>query len=97
MSASLLLLILVLGVVWFWHDSLRAHELARASAFDICNHQNMQLLDATVSLSGLRLARNDLGRVVLLRTYAFEYSGDGDSRSTGFVVLRGRCLESVGL
>ena len=49
----------------------------------------MQLLDDTVAISSLRLARNDAGRLLLQRVYDFEYSDTGDNRRNGSVVMLG--------
>jgi len=49
----------------------------------------LQLLDDTVAISSLRLARNDDGRLLLRRVYDFEYSDTGDNRRHGSVVMLG--------
>ena len=84
-------------LVWFWLQSLRARELAIRTANELCQRQGLQLLDATVSLSGLRPRRNERGHMALLRTYQFEYSTDGAERQKGFVLLLGLQVESAGL
>ena len=93
-------LILLLGItalLWFWQRSLRAREIAAAVAKELCKRQDLQLLDATVALAGLRLRRDCRGHVALLRTYQFEYSSDGNRRQRGFVLLLGMRVESAGL
>lgn len=94
---SLLLLAGIGLIVWFWLQSLRARELAIRTAHDLCRHQGLQLLDATVSLSSLRPRRSAQGHLALLRTYQFEYSADGTARQMGFVLLLGLRVESAGL
>ncbi len=47
------------------------------------------LLDATVAISGLKLAREENGRLKLQRAYDFEYSDNGNNRLKGSVVLLG--------
>ena len=84
-------------LVWFWADSLRAREHAlRASAL-ACQRINMQLLDETVALRRLGLARNTDGRTVWRRTYRFEYTHDGTQRLRGSVIIRGRSIETVAI
>lgn len=83
--------ILILAVLtWFWLDTLRAREAGIAAARELCDKQNLQLLDDTVASESLRLARDDNGRVMLRRVYAFEYSDTGDNRRRGSVTLLGR-------
>jgi hypothetical protein len=57
------------------------------------------LLDATVSIASLKLARDDDGRLKLQRAYDFEYSDTGDNRKRGSLVLLGTSvvLLNVGL
>jgi hypothetical protein len=43
----------------------------------------------------LRLARNEMGRVRLQRTYRFEFSDTGLNRRDGSIVLRGTDIESL--
>lgn len=94
---TLLLLIGIAALLWFWQQSLRARELAAHAAGELCQRQNLQLLDGTVALSRLRLQRAAAGHIALLRTYQFEYSRDGDERRQGFVLLLGLRVESAGL
>jgi hypothetical protein len=94
---TLILLVGIALLLWFWQESLRARELAIRAAQELCNRQNLQLLDATVMLSGLRLRRATAGHIALQRTYQFEYSRDGDVRQRGFVLLLGLRLETAGL
>src|SRR5262245_12555442 len=82
--------ILVLAAAaWLWLDSLKAREAAVAAARDACNAEGLLLLDATVSIASLKLARDDDGRVRLKRAYDFEYSDTGDNRKKGSLVLLG--------
>lgn len=94
---TMLLLIGIALLLWFWQQSLRAREAAIRAAGELCQRQNLQLLDGTVALSGLRLQRTPAGHIALLRTYQFEYSRDGDERRRGFVLLLGLRLETAGL
>ncbi len=82
---------------WTWHASLAAREFANRIAADTCRQAGVQLLDGTVSVLRLGLARSTEGRLALRRTYVFDYSEDGYDRRRGFVVLTGLSLDSVGL
>lgn len=97
LDASGLILLILLGMLlWFWQDTLRVRELALQAAYEICNKQHLQLLDATVSLRRV-VVRRMAGRPVLQRTFLFTYSNDGDDRQTGFVITAGNHVEQVGL
>jgi hypothetical protein len=87
----------LIGIGWAWHASLAAREFANRIAADTCTQAGVQLLDGTVAMLKLALARSDDGRLVLRRTYVFDYSEDGYGRRRGFVVLTGLSLDSVGL
>jgi ApbE superfamily uncharacterized protein (UPF0280 family) len=94
--------LLILGlavafVVLWWRSSIEARDRANAAAVSACQEAGAQLLDGTVAFQRLRPGRDDEGRFALRRTYVFDYSDDGQSRRQGFVVLRGREVEIVGL
>ena len=66
MSFVELLGFLALGaIVWYWFDSLKAREIGVDAARRACAREGVQFLDETVVGQGLRLARDDDGRVVL--------------------------------
>ena len=80
-----------------WQVSLEAREAANRIARETCSRAVVQLLDDTVAFAGMTWKRDSHGRRRLLRTYTFDYTHDGFSRSQGFVVLAGADLEAVGL
>jgi hypothetical protein len=94
---NLLLLAMIGAGIWFWLDSMQARERAIAAAVRACREINVQLLDQTVALAGLKPARNNQGHLVWRRIYAFEYSLQGVERRHGRTILRGRVLEQVQL
>jgi hypothetical protein len=79
----------------FWHDTLGARERANDAARDACEHLGAALLDGTVAFAQLRVVRGDEGRPAFERRYLFDYSTDGYTRRQGFIVVRGRTVESV--
>jgi hypothetical protein len=89
LSWELFGLLLLIGLIWLWMDSLKAREIGIAAARAACQAEGWQLLDETVSIAKLNLARNDDGRLQLRRTYDFEYSDTGDNRVKGGVVMLG--------
>ncbi len=92
---SLLFLLLLAALGWFWFDSLCALEVARDMGKKICGDTNVQFLDDTVASISLALVRDKSGRRVLRRTYRFEFSETGNSRLEGRLVVLGNKIESV--
>jgi Protein of unknown function (DUF3301) len=89
---------LAFGVVaLFWKASVEARAAANEAAHTACLDAGVQLLDGTVVFRSLRLARGRDDRLGFLRHYVFDYSDDGLSRRQGFVTLRGRDVELIGL
>jgi hypothetical protein len=93
--ASLIMLLLLGALGWYWFDSLRALEIARKVGRHACDNARVQFLDDTVASAGLALVRDRSGRRVLRRTYRFEFSETGNSRLEGYLVLLGGRVESV--
>ena len=83
--------ILVLAAIAaLWLDSIKVREAAVHAARVACAAEGFQLLDDTVAIASLKPARDESGRLRLLRAYDFEYSDTGDNRLKGSVVLIGR-------
>lgn len=78
------------AIAWFWVDAIRAREAGINAVRSACEREGVQLLDDTVAMRRLRTGRNDSGHLVLRRVYEFEYSGSGDDRRKGSVVLLGK-------
>ena len=92
---SLLALMLLVALGWFWLHSIRILELAREAGRRACAREDLQFLDDTVASTKLALARDDNGRRLLRRTYRFEFTETGNSRREGQVVMLGERVESV--
>jgi len=98
MTWGLLLSVALLALlVFFWHSSLAARELANRVAQDACSAASVQMLDGTVAIHRLRLVRSREQPLAWHRTYVFDYTADGYARQRGFVVLTGESVDSVGL
>ena len=89
MSAFVFLFILGL-LLWFWRDSMQAHEQAVAAGNAACKRMNAQFLDQTVVLSKLRLCRTGRGNMSLCRRYVFDFTVDGENRREGVVKMIGQ-------
>jgi hypothetical protein len=92
---ELLAIAVLVAIVAFWVDSLRARERAVAAGRRACERLNLQFLDETVSFARLRLARDAEGRVRFKRIYTFEFSDTGDNRRDGAIVMLGAELEEL--
>ena len=88
-SIEIVVVVLLVGLGWFWLASLRVREAAVQAARVACESENLLLLDDTVAIRAIKAARNAEGHVRLQRTYEFEYSDTGDNRRKGSVVLLG--------
>jgi hypothetical protein len=87
------------ALAWLWLDSLKAREIAVRGAREACAAEGLMLLDYTVAIASLKLARDGDGRIRIQRAYDFEYSDTGDNRLKGGIVLLGHrvMLLNVGL
>jgi hypothetical protein len=81
--------VLLAALGWFWLTSLRVREAAVKAARVACESEGLLLLDDTVAIAAIKVARDEEGHVRLQRTYDFEYSDTGDNRRKGSVVLVG--------
>jgi Protein of unknown function (DUF3301) len=94
---DLAVIAVVLAALWLWVDSLRARERALKAGRGACQRYGVQLLDDTVAIAGLRLARDREGRMRVERRYVFEFSDTGDNRRHGAMVLLGAELSDIQL
>jgi hypothetical protein len=81
--------------IWFL-AAREAAEHAREHARRLCRRHGVQLLDQTVALERVRLARTASG-LRLRRRYGFEFSPDGILRESGKVLMLGTELEGASL
>ena len=94
MLEAFALLVLIAGTV-FWIDSLRAREAALMAGRAACERYSLLLLDDTVAVTRLRLARNAEGRLRIARRYGFEFSDTGNNRRRGAISLLGSLAEDI--
>jgi len=94
-TTSLIFLLLLGALGWFWYDTLHVLEVARKAGKRACHEMNVQFLDDTVANIGLALVRDRSGRRVLRRTYRFEFSETGNSRLEGKLIMLGDRVESI--
>ncbi len=95
--AELAALLILVGIAWFWLDSLGVRETAIAIAKDFCAKESVQFLDGAVAAASLRLRRDPRGRLTIVRTYQFEFTDTGNNRLKGTIIMLGGTLETMHL
>lgn len=78
---------------WFWLINMRTREIATQIAVETCRQKQVQFLDATVALEGMRPTRAASGRMKLRRIYRFEYHDHDDQRHTARITMLGTTVE----
>lgn len=91
---SLIFLCVLAGIILIWFESLRIHERVVRACRNLCEKSDLQLLDQTVALSSVSVARSARGRQ-LRRIYQFEVSDNGMDRRKGYITLMGSTIEAV--
>jgi Protein of unknown function (DUF3301) len=97
MFESVIPLLLIGLLAWFWQDALRARERARGYCRQLCADAQLQLLDQTVALNRIRLRRGENGWMGFRRSYVFEVSTDGTDRHRGSLSMNGDRLDNWSL
>ncbi len=90
----ILLMIAGAAVVAYWNAARAAAERAEQLGRNACAAADVIWLDQTVHAHGIRLRRNEDGKLGFERSFRFEYSHDGLDRHIGRLVLRGDRLVS---
>lgn len=94
---ELIFFALLVGLLTFWWTSAQSRETAIALSRAACKRCSVQLLDETVTLSKLKLQRNEQGQMNIARWYTFEFSTSGNNRRSGLVGLLGGKLTTMHL
>jgi hypothetical protein len=90
-------LVFLAAAVGWWVMSMQARETALKAGKRASMAAGVQFLDDTLELRRVRLLRNDLGQLAVLREYRFEFSDTGDNRRAGLVTVMGGRTRSVEL
>lgn len=80
---------LLAALAWLWYDSVHVRDIGIRAAKAACRADELLLLDDTVAIDRLGLARDDDGRLRLRRAYSFDYSDTGNNRRRGCLVMLG--------
>ncbi len=89
-----IILIVLIGIIVIWYDSMKARERTLSLARRGCREMSVQLLDDTISLSYLGLKRDGEGRLRIRRVYEFRYLDPLQVIRTGTIMLLGERPES---
>ncbi|HAZ61891.1 MAG TPA: DUF3301 domain-containing protein [Gammaproteobacteria bacterium] len=84
-------------LTWLWLDGMQARERVLRQVRRVCEDSGLLLLDQSVVLMSMRLARQPSGRIGIRRGYRFEFSREGDRRFDGHAWLNGAQIESIHL
>ena len=85
----------LIGLIWYWWNSISAYEVAYKEAKIACQRMGLQFLDDTLDVIKFRLCRHPRGHMQICRVYEFEFSSDGNSRYKGFVSPSGLKYDSI--
>jgi len=66
---------------------MQARERAEKIAKAACKKENMQLLDATVSLKKMSFEKDRHSRRIFLRYFSFEFTDSGNKRLSGMIAM----------
>lgn len=92
---NILVIILLLSIIFYWLDSIRAKEVATEKASAACKKVSLEFLDQTVAINKVRLRRDGNGRLKFYREYQFEFSSTGEFRYKGIVQMLGHRLIAI--
>ena len=91
-----LLWLIIAGLVgYYWWNSWKYKGRALGLALEHCGRLNLQLLDQSMVIRGIRPERNASGNLDLRRTYQFEFTSTGEQRYRGMIILSGMELMSI--
>jgi hypothetical protein len=94
MPSLIILMIVGAALFAYWNAARAAAEHAKLLGRNACAAAQVMWLDESVHASGIRVRRNEDGKLGFERTFRFEYSHDGIDRHVGRMVLRGEKLVS---
>lgn len=95
MLDDLILIALLLGAYLYWFNGQQVKEVALKAVRTHCLNMEVQMLDEYVALSGIRLKRDQSGKIRLRRTFLFEFSSTGNERYNGVCIMLGQRVESI--
>ncbi|OGT77677.1 MAG: hypothetical protein A3J35_02480 [Gammaproteobacteria bacterium RIFCSPLOWO2_02_FULL_52_10] len=95
MTIWLIVLLVILTACWY--EILKIRELVMKRCQQVCAEAQLQFLDQTVAVIAVKIRVSDDIRLMLYRTYQFEYSENGVDRYKGYVDLLNHGIVSIRL
>lgn len=95
--SELVMIILLVGFLFYWSSSQKIREIALKAAKDYCQKMDIQMLDDYVALNALWLKRDQYGKIRVWRSYLFEFTATGEDRYNGKIIMLGKIIESIQL
>ena len=89
---AILFILVLVCLIWFVFDSMRAREIATELARTYCDNRGVQFLDGSAALRSIRLVRRATALPVQ-RRFQFEYTEAGESRNRGTIIVTGSTVE----
>lgn len=77
--------------------AIKLKEAALRAVEHRCQQAGVQLLDGTIFLRRLGLARRPDGRLTLKREFQFEFTATGEDRNRGWILVHGRRVAAIEL
>lgn len=92
-------LFILIALAWLWYDSVQVRDIGIRAAKAACASDQLLLLDDSVSIASVKLARDDDGQMAIRRAYTFEFSDNGNNRRRGGIIMLGTqvIIVNVGL
>ena len=91
-------LIIVIGfAVWVFRRQLALAELAFLYAQAFCQKNDVQLLDQSIAMAGIKFKKLTRGGFGLEREYHFEFTSTGEQRYTGRIFMIGQTIVKVNM
>ncbi len=84
----------VFAMAFFAFRNLRVRELVTRYARDYCRDRDLQFLDGTASITAISPTQLR-GKLMLQRTYRFEYTDNGAHRRHGVIIVIGDTIQHV--
>ena len=91
------LIVLLVIIIVCWYKILKTRELVMQRCQQVCTEARLQFLDQTVAVISIKLRCSDDYRLLLYRTYQFEYTENGANRLPGYVDLLDNRITSIRL
>ena len=79
----------------YWYHAQKVKELALAATIAHCRAMEVQMLDDYIAANGIKLKRDNNGKMQFQRTFYFEFSSTGDERYNGRIIMLGQRVESI--